>query len=62
MGAIRIIDSKVRGDHHIIDVGDHMCVGGPYIHVGDHMICVPYKVRGTIKSYMWGIIHTCGGT
>ena len=27
----------------------HTC-WGPYIHVGDHMIPVPYKVRGTHSS------------
>ena len=29
--------------------------------LGDHMKPVPYKVRGTIRLYMWGTIHTCGG-
>ena len=37
-------------------------MGGPHIHVGDHMILVPYKVRGTI--FMGGpeshIVHVGG--
>ena len=31
----------------------HFTCGGSYVHVGGHMILVPYMVRGTI--------YTCGG-
>ena len=43
--------------------GDHTYMCGNLTYMwGDNTIPVPYKVRGTIRSYMWGAIHTCGGT
>ena len=44
---------KVRGNHQIIHVER------PYIHVGDHMILVPYKLRGT-NGYLIHVRY--GGT
>ena len=38
-------------------VGAIHTYGGQYIHVGDHMILIPYKVRGPKESY-----SICGGT
>ena len=35
--------------YSILGMGDHFTCGGPYVHVGNHMIGVPYKVRGTIR-------------
>ena len=40
----------------------HVHVGGPYIHVGDYMIPVPYKVRGDHQNIHVGrpYIHVEG--
>ena len=64
------------GDHRRhITYEDTSHEGESYIHVGDQMIPIPYKVRrnykipipykglGTIRViwYMWGTINTSGG-
>ena len=60
-GTTQCVPYKVRrpSDH---TCGDHMYMWGNRYKLGDHMIHIPYKVRGDHQMVHVGTTHTCGGT